>query len=402
MSTAPDSGVKSKRLRPSAVAGFGIVHLVALGAFVVGVSWEGIALCIGSYYLRMFGLTAGFHRYFSHRTYQLGRVPQFALAFLGQTSAQRGVLWWASNHRHHHRWSDLPPDVHSPVQRGFWWGHIGWILSEDWKRTDLSRIPDLARYRELRWLDRHEYLPTILYAVAMFLAFGWVGLFWGYFLSTVLLWHGTFLINSAMHLVGRRVFPTVDDSRNSFLFAVLTMGEGWHNNHHHFPGSAAQGFKWWQIDATYAILRGLQRIGIVRQLHRVPARLKATPEEHPGISPARLAVERGLEVAGLLWTEKIRALTRRWIELRDAAWATAHHAVEDLEAARVHAAERLEGLHAEALELKSKAGMAGQRRLEEIQADIDRCLAHLVETLERLVAAAETALGGVVAEPETV
>jgi fatty-acid desaturase len=398
MSVAAVSTPNARRLRPTAVAGFAIVHLLGLGAFVVGVSWEGVALCVGSYYLRMFGLTAGFHRYFSHRTYRVGRVAQFALAFLGQTSAQKGVLWWASNHRHHHRWSDLPPDVHSPVQKGFWWGHIGWILSSDWEKSDLSRVPDLARYPELRWLDRHEFAPTVIYAVSMWLAFGWVGLFWGYFLSTALLWHGTFLINSAMHLVGRRVFPTVDDSRNSFLFAVLTMGEGWHNNHHHFPGSAAQGFRWWQIDPTYAILRALQAIGIVRELHRVPQRLKESPEEHPGESPARLAVGRGLEAAGQLWTENIRALTKRWIEMRDAAWASAHHAVEELEAARVHAAERLEHLQAEAQELRTKAGSAGQRRLEEIQAEIERCLAHLAETLERLVSTAEAAL---ISEPQT-
>jgi stearoyl-CoA desaturase (delta-9 desaturase) len=245
MTEAP-SAVRPFRMRPSAVAGFALVHLLALGVFFVGFSWTGLALCIGSYYLRMFAITAGFHRYFSHRTYRLARVPQFLLAFLGQTSAQKGVLWWASNHRHHHRYSDRPEDIHSPVQRGFWWAHIGWILAEDYEKTDLSRVPDLAKYPELRWLDRHQFLPTAVYAVALYLAFGWTGLFWGYFLSTAILWHGTFTINSVMHLIGRRAYATTEDSRNSFFFAVLTMGEGWHNNHHWAPQSTAQGFHWWQ------------------------------------------------------------------------------------------------------------------------------------------------------------
>ena len=187
----------------SAVIGFLVVHLAALGVFFVGFSWKGVALCLGSYYLRMFGITAGFHRYFSHRTYRLGRIPQFLMAFLGQTSAQKGVLWWASNHRHHHRYSDLPEDIHSPVQRGFWWSHVGWILvarlREDGSdaRAGSGEVPGAAlarpapvrgdpalRARAVRGLRRRS------------------GLFYGYFLSTVLLWHGTFSINSVMHSSG--------------------------------------------------------------------------------------------------------------------------------------------------------------------------------------------------------
>ena len=159
----------------------------------------------------MFAITAGFHRYFSHRTYRLARVPQFLLAFLGQTAAQKGVLWWAANHRHHHKYSDRPEDIHSPLQKGFWWSHMGWILARDHAETDPSRIPDLAKYPELVWLDRNQYVPTLLYGVALYFAFGWTGLFYGYFLSTVLLWHGTFSINSVMHVFGRRVYR--DDRR---------------------------------------------------------------------------------------------------------------------------------------------------------------------------------------------
>ena len=370
------------RYRPAAIAGFLSVHLAALGVLWIGFSWRGVLLCVASYYLRMVAITAGFHRYFSHRTYRLGRVSQFLLAFLGQTAAQKGVLWWASNHRHHHRYSDLPEDVHSPTQKGFWWSHVGWILVPDYERTDYSRVPDLAKYPELVWLDRHQFLATFVYAVALTVAFGPTGLFYGYFLSTVVLWHGTFCINSVMHLIGRRVFPTTDTSRNSFLLALATSGEGWHNNHHYFPGSAAQGFRWWQFDGTFYLLWLFEKIGIVKDLHRAPARLRARDAGRR----ARPAP------AGEPWNDRIRRLTERWVELRDAAWASARHAVEELESARVHAVERLERQHAEAVELGARAEAAAGKRIEELQLEIERCRVHLAEVLERLVAAAEAAV----------
>ena len=179
-----------RSIRPSAAVGFLLVHILALGVFVVGFSWTGVALCLGSYYLRMFGITAGFHRYFAHRAYRLDRAPQFLLAVLAQTSAQKGVLWWAGLHRHHHRWSDTLKDIHSPLQDGFFWSHIGWILSGRYAGTDTSLIPDFAKFPELRWLDRNQYAPVLLYALAAWLLFGATGLFWGFFLSTALLWHG--------------------------------------------------------------------------------------------------------------------------------------------------------------------------------------------------------------------
>ena len=376
-----------RRVRLSAAVGFGIIHLAGfVGVWRLGFSWPGVALCVGSYYLRMFAITAGFHRYFSHRAYGLSRVPQFLLAFLGQTAAQKGVLWWASNHRHHHKYSDRPEDIHSPIQGGFWWSHIGWILSPDYTKTDLSRVPDLAKFPELRWLDRHELLPTALYAVGLFLAFGWPGLVYGYFLSTVLLWHGTFCINSVMHLVGRRAYATTDDSRNSFVLAFVTMGEGWHNNHHWAPGSAAQGFRWWQIDASFYLLWGLERVGLVRDLHRRPRHWRAAAIEAArsgrAFSSARLHV-------------RVQRLSWRWARAREAVRATAHDAFEELEAARCAALARLDQLHAEA----AAAGVRAGERLEEIHREIERARAQLVHVLERLVAMAEE-LGLPGPEPE--
>jgi stearoyl-CoA desaturase (delta-9 desaturase) len=377
MSTEIASARASRRVRPSAAAGFLLVHLAALGILALGFSWTGVALCLSSYYLRMFAITAGFHRYFSHRTYSLGRVPQFFLAFLGQTAAQKGVLWWASNHRHHHKYSDRPEDLHSPLQRGFWWSHMGWILSPDYAQTDLSRVPDLARYPELRWLDRHEYLPTFVYAVSLYLVFGWTGLFYGYFLSTVLLWHGTFSINSVMHVFGRRVFATTDDSRNSFLFALVTMGEGWHNNHHWAPGSAAQGFRWWELDATYYLLWLGERLRLLSGLHRPPKRWREAALE---------ASRTGCAFSSARLHERVQKLTQRWAQVKDSARLSAHDALLELEAARARAAARLDHLHQEAALASARAG----RRLDEIHGEIERARANLAEILERLVATAES------------
>ena len=179
-----------------------------------------------AYVVRMFGITAGYHRYFAHRAYRTSRPFQFALAVIGGTSAQKGALWWAAHHRDHHRDSDGPDDVHSPVQRGFWWSHVGWFLSTRYNATRLDRIKDLARYPELRFLDRHHAIPPALLALGLFLAGGWPWLLWGFFVSTTLLWHGTFVINSLAHVMGRQRYQTGDESRNSFPLALITLGEG--------------------------------------------------------------------------------------------------------------------------------------------------------------------------------
>ncbi|MGC4113871.1 MAG: acyl-CoA desaturase [Myxococcales bacterium] len=252
---------------------FFLVHAAALAALFFPLRWEMVALAVGSYYLRMFGVTAGYHRYFAHRSYKTSRPFQFVLAFLAQTSAQKGVLWWAGHHRAHHAYSDTEQDVHSPVRRGFWWAHVGWILSRDYDHTDFDRIKDFARYPELRFLNRFKLLPAVLYAGAILAIWGWEGLFWGFFVSTVALFHGTFFINSLAHVFGRRRFPTEDTSRNGLLLALIANGEGWHNNHHYFQTSARQGFYWWEIDTTYYVLRALAALRIVRDLREPPAKV---------------------------------------------------------------------------------------------------------------------------------
>jgi stearoyl-CoA desaturase (delta-9 desaturase) len=248
---------------------FALAHVVCLGAIWTGVHGSDVAIAAGLYALRMFAVTAGYHRYFSHRAFKTGRAFQFVLAFLAQTSAQRGVLWWAANHRHHHRYSDTPDDTHSPVRDGFWHAHLGWFFTKRHSRTDLATVRDLAKYPELRWLDRHPYLPAILAGFAVWLLAGWSGLVVGFFWSTVAVWHATFSINSLAHVIGRRRYVTGDQSRNNWWLALLTFGEGWHNNHHHYQSAARQGFRWYEFDASFYVLKTLAAVGLIRDL-RVP------------------------------------------------------------------------------------------------------------------------------------
>jgi stearoyl-CoA desaturase (delta-9 desaturase) len=250
------------------------VHLTAIvGVAVLGFSLSGLIWALSLYVARMFLVTAGYHRYFSHRTFKTSRPTQFVLALLTQTSLQRGVLWWASNHRHHHRASDTDDDLHSAKRQGFWWSHLGWFLSEKYNDTDYERVKDLARFPELRWLDRNPHLPGVALAVALLLIGGLPALVWGFFVSSVLLWHGTFTINSLSHMLGKRPFDTGDESRNSPVLALITLGEGWHNNHHRYQSSTNQGFYWWQLDITHLLLRLLSMTGLIWGLRTPPQRV---------------------------------------------------------------------------------------------------------------------------------
>jgi stearoyl-CoA desaturase (delta-9 desaturase) len=249
------------------------VHLACFGVLWVGWSPAAVGLALGLYVVRMFAVTGFYHRYFSHRTFDTSRVAQFAFAVLGASSAQRGPLWWASHHRKHHRFADTADDVHSPKQHGFWWAHMGWITAPGNFPTDLKQVKDLTKYPELVFLDRFDILIPLLLATVLFLAGGWQFLIWGFFVSTVVLFHCTCFINSLAHVFGRRRYDTADESRNSLLLALITFGEGWHNNHHRFPGSVRQGFFWWEIDLTYYGLWVLERLRIIRNLHPVPRRL---------------------------------------------------------------------------------------------------------------------------------
>jgi stearoyl-CoA desaturase (delta-9 desaturase) len=251
---------------------FWAIHVAAVvGVAMLGFSWTGVGLALAFYFGRMFFVTAGYHRYFAHRAFKTSRWVQFLLAFGAQTSAQRGALWWAANHRDHHRNSDSETDLHSPRHGGFWWSHMGWMLCNRYQATRTDNIPDLMKFPELVLLNRFALSPAVVLSVAMFLIGGAHALVWGFLVSTVLLWHGTFTINSLSHLLGRRRYATTDDSRNNWVLAIVTMGEGWHNNHHHYMNSSDQGFFWWEVDLSGYILRGFESVGVVWDVRRPPA-----------------------------------------------------------------------------------------------------------------------------------
>jgi stearoyl-CoA desaturase (delta-9 desaturase) len=282
---APLDGDRIDWLR---TAPFIAVHLACLAVFWVGVSRLALEIAGALYVLRMFAITGFYHRYFAHRTFRTSRVVQFTFACIGASSVQRGPLWWAAHHRTHHINADTAADPHSPQVHGFLWSHMGWFLTSNGFRTDWKRIPDLARYAELRWLDRFDILIPVALAIGVFgigtiirhvaPQTGVTGgqlLVWGFFVSTVVLFHATVTINSLAHRFGTRRFPTRDDSRNNLWLALLTFGEGWHNNHHFCPGSVRQGFRWWEVDLTYYGLRLLEGLGLVYALKPVPTHVMA-------------------------------------------------------------------------------------------------------------------------------
>jgi stearoyl-CoA desaturase (delta-9 desaturase) len=269
---------------------FLLLHVMCLGIFWVGWSPFAVWFAVAFYLLRMFGITAFFHRYFSHHAFRANRFFAFLFAFLGCSAAQKGPLWWAAVHRHHHRYADLPEDIHSPLQRGFWWSHIGWILARQNKRTRVEYLKDLLLYPELVLLDKLALVvPFLVGGGVYFLGdllhrtrpdLGTDGaqlLIWGFFVSTVVCSHATFSINSIDHMFGRRRYELLNTSRNNLLMAMLTLGEGWHNNHHHYPTTAKAGFYWWEIDVTYYLLVLLSWLRIVRNLRPLP---KSARDDH--------------------------------------------------------------------------------------------------------------------------
>jgi stearoyl-CoA desaturase (delta-9 desaturase) len=267
-------------------AGFIGIHVVSLLAFWTGVSWTAIAVCIFLYFSRMFAVTAGYHRYFSHRSYKTSRWFQFVLGVWGASAVQNGPLWWAAQHRHHHKYSDTEEDVHSPVTGSFWWAHCGWILSKKYNSFDVKAVHDLAKFPELRLLQRAYLLVPVtmgvcLYILGEYLASHAPGLhtsgaqllIWGGFVSTTLLYHGVFTINSLAHRFGTRRFDTPDDSRNNWFLALITLGEGWHNNHHRCLSSERQGFYWWEVDIAHYVLTMFSWVGLVWDLRTPPKKI---------------------------------------------------------------------------------------------------------------------------------
>jgi stearoyl-CoA desaturase (delta-9 desaturase) len=259
------------------------VHVVGLLAWLTGISWAAVGMCLFMYYFRMFAITGIYHRYFSHRSYKTSRVFQFLMGVWGTSCGQQGPLWWAAHHRHHHKYSDTPEDIHSPGLRGFWWSHWGWILCKRYADTNEEAVKDLVKYPELKFINKYHgaapfVLATLIYFFGSFLEHaapqlhtnGMQMLCWGFFTSTTLLYHGTFTINSLSHVFGKKRFETGDDSKNNFWLALITMGEGWHNNHHKFPYAESQGIYWWELDMSHYILKMFSWVGLVWDIQKHP------------------------------------------------------------------------------------------------------------------------------------
>jgi len=272
---------------------FVLLHLACIAAFWVGFSWFAFGFAVALYAIRMFAVTGFYHRYFSHKAFNTSRPFQFVLAVLGATAVQRGPLWWASHHRHHHAYADDHKDSHSPVQHGFLWSHLGWFLASRNFMTQTNRVKELAAFAELRWLDRFDVIVPVLLGTGIYLLgsrlevmypeLGTNGLqlfIWGFVISTVVLYHATFTVNSLAHVWGQRRYATKDQSRNNLWIALLTLGEGWHNNHHHYPASASQGFYWWEIDITYYGLKLLAALGLIWDLRAVPVKIRESKKIH--------------------------------------------------------------------------------------------------------------------------
>jgi stearoyl-CoA desaturase (delta-9 desaturase) len=261
---------------------FAALHAACLTVFAVGASPIAVATAIVLYGIRMFALTGFYHRYFAHRAFKTSRPVQFVFAALAASTLHRGPIYWAALHRHHHATSDKEGDAHSPVQRGLLWSHMGWFLSQPRVAPDLARVADLSRFPELRALERYDVLAPITLTAILFAAGAalegvpalrtdrWQMVIWGFLVSTLLCFHASLTINSLAHRFGTRRYDTSDDSRNNFWLALVTFGEGWHNNHHRYPGAARQGFFWWEVDITYYALRTLAALGIVWDLRPVP------------------------------------------------------------------------------------------------------------------------------------
>ena len=282
-----ESNKESKSIDWLRAIPFVIMHLSVLFVFVVGWSPVAVFVAVLMYAIRMFAITGFYHRYFSHKAFKTSRVFQFIFAAIGASSAQRGPLWWASHHRSHHKNSDESNDQHSPKQHGFLWSHMGWFLAKHNFSTRMDKIKDYARYPELKFIDRYDVLMPVVLGTSLFLfgeflasyfphlgTNGWQMFIWGFIVSTIFLYHITFTINSLAHTFGTRRYETKDDSRNNWLLAILTFGEGWHNNHHYFPGSARQGFKWWEVDISFYVLKLLEKMGLIWDLRAVPEKVK--------------------------------------------------------------------------------------------------------------------------------
>lgn len=366
---------------------FVLLHVAALGFIWTGFDVLSVSLCIGLYWLRVLAITIGYHRYFSHRSFKTSRVFQFILGFVGVTALQRDPLWWAAKHRAHHRDSDTPADGHSPRHYGFWGAHVTWVFRPRRTYADMALIKDFSKYPEMRWLQDNQFAPGLLLGLGCWLIGGWSGLFVGYILSTILVYHATFFINSLAHVLGRQRYLTGDDSRNHWLLACIACGEGWHNNHHYYPASARNGFFWYEWDPSWYVIWTLEKLGVVWDVQRPPATVlsgeKRTPnaiiDKTAGHIVAAFPVDRLVAQVREAWEQ-----STHWEEFKTRARQAANDAESHLKSVELPHLPSLDDMRA-----KAHAKFANTPSLE---VAVQRARERLVQAVgERLLSDARVA-----------
>ena len=256
-----------KRLNWTTTIAMTLFHLGAIAALFV-FSWRNLAVAVFLYWVATgLGISLGYHRLHTHRSYKTPRLLEYFLAICGSLTLEGGPITWVATHRIHHQKSDHDGDPHSP-REGMWWAHVGWILfgeSLDKLTGIVSKYaPDLGRDRFYVLLNKYHWVPLTVLGVALYAIGGWPMFLWGICVRVVFGLHATWLVNSATHMWGRRRFATRDDSRNNWWVALLTFGEGWHNNHHAHPTSARHGLAWYEFDPSWLTLKLLRRLGLAK------------------------------------------------------------------------------------------------------------------------------------------
>ncbi len=246
------------------------MHIGAIAGFFT-FSWKVVGVALVLWWLTGgIGICLGYHRYFTHRSYETPRAVQYFLAICGCMAGESGPISWVAAHRYHHTYSDTDKDPHSPL-KGFLWAHFTWLFGREDFLSDFDSYkrftPDMAKDKFLVFLDRYPMLPVFMLAAALYWMGGWPFVVWGIFVRSVLVYHSTWLVNSASHIWGYRSYKTTDASRNNWWVALLAFGEGWHNNHHAFQRSARHGFRWWEFDLTYLTVQLMWVFGLATQIH---------------------------------------------------------------------------------------------------------------------------------------
>ena len=249
-----------------------IAHLAAIAALFFW-SWPALISAVVMYWVAgSLGVGMGYHRLLTHRGYKVPKPIEYFLVTCATLSLEGGPIQWVTTHRIHHAHTDQTGDPHTPRDGG-WWAHVGWILrgtAQDHSQATLERYaPDVVKDRYYVWLNKYYYVPLIVVGVGLLALGGFDVMLWGVFLRVTFGLHATWLVNSATHMWGRRRFETGEDSRNSWWVALLTFGEGWHNNHHAHPTSARHGLKWYEVDINWWGIRVLQFLGLARRIKKV-------------------------------------------------------------------------------------------------------------------------------------